>query len=80
MMMLGGVAAHSSRAAQVGAENLRQDHRHRVKIQRLGQLRRHGGQEQDHGDAVDEHGQKRRHHHKADQQRHRPVMHQLRDF
>ena len=56
---VGRVAAHSSRAAQVGAENLRQDHRHRVEIQGLGQLRRHGSQEQDHRNAVDEHSQQR---------------------
>ena len=63
MMIFGRVAAHGGGAAQVGTEDLRQDHGDRVKLSdRLAQLDGHGGQEEDDGDAVDEHGQQGRRH------------------
>ena len=56
---VGRVAAHGGGASQVGAEDLRQDGRHRVKLQKLPQFDGHGGEEEDDRDAVDEHGEGR---------------------
>ena len=56
---VGRVAAHGGGASQVCAEDLCQDGRHRVKLQKLPQLNGHGGEEEDDRDAVDEHGEGR---------------------
>ena len=71
------VAAHGRRAAEVRAEDLREDHRHGVELHRLRQFERDGGEKQHDRDAVDEHRQKRRERHKADEQRHRAVVYEL---
>lgn len=52
---VGRIAAHGCRAAEVGAENLGQDHRHGIKPHRLRQLKRDRGEEEHDGDAVDKH-------------------------
>ena len=74
---VGGIAAHGGTAAQIGTEDLRQDHGNRVEAQGTAQLRRDGGQKQNDGDAVDEHGQHGCHDHEAHQQRHGAVMDRL---
>ena len=73
---VGRIAAHGCRAAEVGAENFGQDHRHRIKFHRLRQFKRNGGEEEHDGDAVDKHRKQRRERHKADQQRHDTVMYE----
>ena len=76
---VGRVAAHGGGASQVGAEDLRQDGRHRVKLQKLPQLNGHGGEEEDDRDAVDEHGEGRREQHERQENGEGPVMDRLRD-
>ena len=76
---VGRVAAHGGGASQVGAEDLRQDGRHRVKLQKLPQLDGHGGEEEDDRDAVDEHGEGRRKQHEGEENGEGPVVDRLGD-
>ena len=71
------VAAHGRRAAEVRAEDLREDHRHGVELHRLRQLERDGGEKEHDRDAVDEHRKHRRKAHEADEQRHHMVVNEL---
>ena len=65
---VGGISAHRGRAAEVRAEDLCEDHRDGVELQRPRELDRDGREEEDDGDAVDEHRQKRRDRAEADEQ------------
>ena len=64
---VGGIAAHGGRTAQVGAENLGNDHRGRVELQKTAHLDRGHHHEEHHGDAVHEHGQQGREGHECHQ-------------
>jgi len=72
---VGRIAAHGCRAAQIGAEDLCQDHGQGIEAQQAGQLNGHRRQEEDDGDAGDEHGQHSGDDHEGQKQRRGPVFH-----
>ena len=74
---IGRIAAHGSGTAEVGTENLRHDHRHRIKLQQLRQFDGDRCQKQHNSDAVDKHGQHAGHDHKAHKKRNDAVMNEF---
>ena len=72
--MIRRISAHGGGTTQIGAEDLGQNHRYRVKLKKLCQFNGNRCQKQNYRDAVNKHGKNKGHQHKGNKQRNGPVM------